>query len=170
MEFFCSVLNLKHTKYIPMNKFLFALTVGTAVFFVGCDKDDDDDNNDTNTTSTMSVTLSGLEDLGSDYVYEGWIMVNGSPVSTGTFTVGTDGSYTESVTLDSDQLSSATAYVLSIEPSNDPDPAPSAVKILAGDFSGSGASLSVGHTAALGNDLPPALASTFWLPPPMVAI
>ena len=54
--------------------------------------------------------------------------------------------------IDSDQLSKATAYILTIEPSPDSDPAPSDVHILAGDFNGNTAGLTVGHGAALGSD------------------
>jgi len=88
-------------------------------------------------TSTLSINLSGLEDLGADYAYEGWIIVDGSPVTAGIFNVDADG--TPDVTtfeLDADQLARATAYVLTIEPAQDSDPAPSKVHILAGDFSG----------------------------------
>ncbi len=46
--------------------------------------------------------------------------------------------------VDSAQLNNATDFVLSIEPTNDPDPAPSNTKYLAGSFSGSTASVSTG--------------------------
>ena len=37
------------------------------------------------TNGNLTLDLDGLEELGSDFVYEGWLIVNGSPVSTGTF-------------------------------------------------------------------------------------
>ncbi|WP_370478120.1 anti-sigma factor [Tamlana flava] len=37
------------------------------------------------TTARITLNLNGLEELGADYVYEGWIIVNGIPVSIGTF-------------------------------------------------------------------------------------
>ncbi|WP_418511911.1 anti-sigma factor [Corallibacter sp.] len=36
-------------------------------------------------TSDLTLNLNGLEALGDDFVYEGWIIVDGEPVSTGTF-------------------------------------------------------------------------------------
>jgi len=91
-------------------------------------------NNDDNDASTeLVLNLSGLEALGSDYVYEGWLIVNGAPVSTGTFSSVT---FPQTFDVDSDQLASASTFVLSIEPAVDSDPSPAATKILAGDFSG----------------------------------
>ena len=94
------------------------------------------------TTTNINLDLEGLEDLGADYVYEGWIIVNGAPVSTGTFTVDGNGSLSQtSFEVNAGELASATMFVLSIEPVQDDDPAPAATKILAGAFSGSTASL-----------------------------
>jgi hypothetical protein len=110
----------------------------------------DDDSAD---TSTLTLNLSGLEDLGSDYAYEGWIMVDGAPQTAGIFTVDGEGNPSQrSFDLDADALSAATAYILTIEPSPDPNPAPSDVHILAGDFAATGATLTVDHPAAVGTD------------------
>jgi hypothetical protein len=112
------------------------------------------------TTNSFSVAITGLEDLGTDYVYEGWLIVDGSPVSTGTFTVNSTGVLSQtSFEADISNLESATKFVLSIEPTVDSDPAPSAVKILGGDFSSNTATLSVGHGAALGDDFSTAAGS-----------
>ena len=110
-----------------MKKILF-FALAIALFATGCKNED----------PTLDLALNGLEDLGADYVYEGWIMVDGSPVSTGTFTVDASGTPSQtSFSLEGiDNAANATRFVLSIEPANDPDPAPSAVKMLAGDFSG----------------------------------
>ncbi|RED45995.1 anti-sigma factor [Seonamhaeicola aphaedonensis] len=89
-------------------------------------------------TSRLTLNLDGLEALGPDYVYEGWIIVDGSPVSTGTFT---SVSFPQTFTVDKEQLQNATTFVLSIEPAVDTDPAPAATKILAGDFSGDDANV-----------------------------
>ncbi len=104
------------------------------IFATSCSSDDD------NGTSTADLTLnlSGLEELGTNFVYEGWIIVNGSPVSTGTFSSVT---FPQTFSVDADDLATATTFVLSIEPSVDADPAPAATKIMAGDFSGSSASV-----------------------------
>ena len=100
-----------------------------------CDKNNDGMAN----TSELTLNLSGLDALGDDFVYEGWIIVNGSPVSTGTFS---SVAFPQSFTVDADELANATKFVLSIEPAVDSDPAPADTKILAGDFSGDLANVS----------------------------
>jgi hypothetical protein len=126
------------------------LLLALSFFLISCD---DDENSVAPTTSSLDLNISGLEDLGSAAMYEGWIMVDGAPKTTGTFSVDGTGKLSEtSFELDADDLSSATAFILTIEPNPDSSPNPSDVHILAGDFSGSSASLSVGHGAALGND------------------
>ncbi|WGH75989.1 anti-sigma factor [Tenacibaculum tangerinum] len=121
-----------------MKKILLTVAAISALTFTACSNDDDN----TPTTSNLSLNVSGLENLGADYVYEGWIIVGGAPVSTGTFNVNDSGELSQtSFVVDSDMLSSASTFVLSIEPANDSDPAPAATKILAGDFSGSSASI-----------------------------
>ncbi len=103
--------------------------------------------------TTLTLNINGLEDLGTDALYEGWIIVSGSPVSTGTFSVDANGNLSKTeFELDANELSAATAFVLTIEPNPDSDPNPSAVHILAGDFSNNSASVTTGHSAALGVD------------------
>jgi hypothetical protein len=103
--------------------------------------------------TTLTLNINGLEDLGADALYEGWIIVSGSPVSTGTFSVDANGNLSKTeFELDANELSAATAFVLTIEPNPDSDPNPSAVHILAGDFSNNSASVTTGHSAALGVD------------------
>jgi len=103
--------------------------------------------------TTLTLNLNGLEDLGTDALYEGWIIVNGSPLSTGTFSVDANGNLSKTeFDIDATDLSTATAFILTIEPNPDPDPNPSAVHILAGDFSGNSSNVTVNHSAALGSD------------------
>ena len=52
------------------------------IFATSCSSDDDNGPS----TAMLTLNLSGLEMLGSEFVYEGWIIVDGNPVSTGTFT------------------------------------------------------------------------------------
>jgi hypothetical protein len=105
--------------------------------------------------SLLHASFRGLVDLGPDAAYEGWLIVDGEPVSTGVFHVTPDGYPTVSTFLALDyDVENAAAFVLTIEPSPDDDPAPSHTHVLGGDF-GAGeelASLSVGHPAALGDD------------------
>lgn len=119
-----------------------------ALTFISCGDDD------STSTQELQLNLSGLEDLGSTAAYEGWIMVDGAPQTTGIFTVNSEGVPSQTTfDISSDALDKATAFILTIEPSPDNDPAPSAVHILAGDFSTDNAPLTVSHSAALGTDL-----------------
>ncbi len=121
-----------------MKKIMSIILLATVMIFTSCD--DDEISNLVN----LVLAFNGLEDLGSEEVYEGWIIVDGSPVSTGTFTNPAGGTFQ----VDEEQLDSATAFVLSIEPADDSDPAPSNIKILQGDFSGNQAALNTNNVIA----------------------
>jgi hypothetical protein len=122
--------------------------VATGMLAGGCD----DSMTTEPTSSTLKINTTGLMDLGSTAQYEGWVIVNGTPKSTGTFTVNSAGvaSRTEFSVAQAD-LAAATEFVLTVEPKPDSDPMPSKQKLLAGTFNGASATLSVGHMAALGN-------------------
>lgn len=111
-----------------------AIVLVLTTFFVACNNNEENEP----TTGNLSVDFTGLESLGADYVYEGWLIVNGTPVSTGTFTSVT---FPQNFTVDITNLEAATKFVLSIEPAIDSDPAPAATKVLAGDFSGNSATV-----------------------------
>lgn len=129
----------------PNLLFILAISL-SAVLFSSCGDDEP-------TTQNLNLDISGLEDLGSAAIYEGWIMVDGSPKTTGTFSVDGSGNLSKtSFELDAVDLESATAFILTVEPQPDPSPSPSDVHILAGDFSGENSSLSISHGAALGDD------------------
>ena len=101
----------------------------------------------------LKVEVAGLEDLGVGWAYEGWLIVDDAPISTGLFTIDADGvSSADIFMVNALDARDAAAFVLTIEPAPDDDPAPSAVHVLGGDFSGGMAELSVAHPAALGND------------------
>lgn len=113
-----------------------------------CSNDDDDDVIQQPSTAALTLSLSGLSDLGADYLYEGWIIVDGAPVSTGTFSVNGDGNLSKSkFDLDAKMLESASKFVLSIEPVPDPSASPADTKIFIGDFNGNKAELSTGPVA-----------------------
>jgi len=104
-------------------------------------------------SQTVTLDINGLEDLGANYQYEGWLIVSGMPVTTGTFTVDANGMLSQTVFgVNISDLINATTFVLTIEPIPDPDPLPSSTHILAGNFTNFDAPLSVGHPAALGDD------------------
>jgi len=129
-------------------KNLFYLLIGSMIVLSSCSDDDDDGPS----TSSLDVAISGLANLGDDFVYEGWVIVDGAPVSTGIFTVADDGSWSaSSFEVNSEELEAATKYVLTIEPAVDPDPAPSDQKLVAGDFSGSTASVSTATAPGVGD-------------------
>lgn len=131
------------------------LAFASTMLLTSCDKDEMEPmtNNPASTNKTISANITGLEDLGADYVYEGWIVVNGAPLSTGTFTVDANGAMsTSSFTISEANALAATDFVLSIEPTVDPDPAPSDVKILGGPIANNAGTLAIDHMAALGND------------------
>ena len=123
-----------------MKKSFFFLVAVLAGIAISCNNDDDNGP----AKATLTLAINGLEDLGDNFVYEGWIIVNGSPKSTGTFK-STAASQTFQV--DATQLNAATRFVLSIEPSGETGTAaatPSATKLLVGDFSGNSATVSIG--------------------------
>jgi hypothetical protein len=104
-------------------------------------------------TEMLQLSFTGLQDLGPNARYEGWIIVNGAAISTGKFRVTPSGMIAPAIfNVDRAQLMAATKFVLTIEPMPDPSAAPSGIKILAGDFSASTATLTVGHMDAIGND------------------
>lgn len=120
-----------------------------SLVIVSCGNDDDN-TPVVPTNANLTLNLEGLEDLGSGFAYEGWVVVDGTPVTTGTFTVNGDGDLSQTVfEVPVATLDAATKFVLSIEPSPDLDPAPSDQKLIAGDFSG--------NTATVGIDVAPAL-------------
>ena len=112
------------------------------------------------TGTTLRLTFTGLEPLLNGYYYEGWAII-GSPAPTGHFNVNSSGqliTHPEGVVLPNGDfqtgianLASATDIVITVEPINDPDPAPAATHILAGSVLNLAANLSVTHAAALGN-------------------
>lgn len=119
------------------------LVVGSAAAYPG---------NDPVRPWLVNLEFDGLEDLGDGFAYEGWVIVNGHPVSTGTFTIDENGSPSQTTFLFEAQRSQVGPFVLTIEPSPDPDPAPSDTHVLAGDFHGRRANLTAAHPAALGDD------------------
>lgn len=101
----------------------------------------------------LTLEFEGLEDLGPEAAYEGWLIVEGEPISTGVFTVDDEGTLSQDqFDVDAEVLSGANAFVLTIEPVPDDDPAPSATKYLGGAFEGDSAELDVSFTEALADD------------------
>ena len=103
---------------------------------------------------TLTLNFSGLEALGDAHVYEGWLIADGAPNSTGRFTIDADGMPSQTTfDVDADVAEAATTFVLTIEPAENDPPEPADTHVLAGDFDATNmASLTIGHGAALGDD------------------
>jgi hypothetical protein len=107
---------------------------------------------------TLTLDLTGLEPLAEGFYYEGWVIANGQPISTGRFNVdgmgglvGPDGAAIENGAFTVDQdVSDASAVVITIERAE--VPGPSKTKVLAGELMDGTAELSAGHELALGDD------------------
>ncbi len=134
-----------------MKKLIIVLTITAIAFFASsCD---DDDNATLEPDQQLQLNFSGLEPLGNGFAYEGWIITNGQAVTTGVFQVDQNGApTTNNFNIAPEVAQGATAFVLTIESSPDPDPAPSDVHILAGNISNGIANLDVSHSSAIGSD------------------
>ena len=102
----------------------------------------------------LDISFDGLEGLGDDFEYEVWTIVDGAPVSGGVFDIADDGSI-EIGNGDSHLYGhdGATDVVISIEPADDPDPAPAAAKPLGGVIADDGSFvLDTLHPATFGTD------------------
>ncbi len=99
---------------------------------------------------SVSLSFEGLPALGDGYVYEGWVIVDDAPVSTGRFTVDEEGAL--SVSRFEVDATEAAMFVLTIEPAVGDEPGPTDVHVVAGPFVDGIADLSIGHPAALGTD------------------
>lgn len=133
---------------------------GLLLMAPACDSDSGDEDTgaetsgETGTARSVSWELNDVPALGAGFVYEGWVMVDGAPLSTGRFTVDASGVPSQtSFELTDAQADVAAAFILSIEPETGDDPAPSNTKLLGGDITAGAGTLSVGHMAALGDDL-----------------
>lgn len=101
--------------------------------------------------NSITLSINKLEDVGANFFYKNWLIVDGSPVAAGTFLVDSNGVLSETkFLLPAKILDSATEYVLTIEPS--PDPTPSKVHVLGGDFVSDNAEVSIDHPKALGTN------------------
>ncbi|GEM_PF-418623 len=101
----------------------------------------------------LSLRLTGVESLADGFLYEGWLIVDGQPVSTGTFNIDAAGNTDPPIfMIEKNMASRASAFVVSIEPADDTDPAPAQTHYLAGDISDERAELTIHHAAALATD------------------
>ncbi len=96
----------------------------------------------------ITLEFTNLENLGSNFVYEGWAISDG-PLSTGRFAGPGD----RVQVIPASVAAADPLYVLTIEPRRGDDPTPAATHVLAGGLAlGTDASLDTAHPAALGTD------------------
>ena len=110
--------------------------------------------------TALALDASALTPLANDFHYEGWILVDGAPLTTGKFNVDEEGVIVDlwgqvipggifEVGVD---LSDATDVILTIEPAGDTDTIPSETHYVAGGLEDGQAHLTVAAGAALGDD------------------
>ncbi len=103
---------------------------------------------------SIDVQLSGLGDLGPGSTYEAWIASNQGTISVGRFAVSASDPQTSlELEADADAADNATQFLVTVEPAEGDDPAPSDSRVLAGDFVDGVATLTATHEDALGADL-----------------
>ena len=153
-----------------MTKYL-VLTMSCTAFLGACGDDEPATPDarpaaDASSSKTLTYNFGALPQLGDDYVYEGWLIVDGAAVAAGRFTVDASGATTPAeFTLTAADADAADVFVLTIEPSAGDDPAPSSTHILAGDLASGSAVLTAEHAAALGTDFASASGSYFLATP-----
>lgn len=142
------------------SRLIFSLALLSGLF-MACSTSSDAD------SDSLTLELSGVEPLQNGFHFEGWVIIDGSPVTTGKFNiddngdiVSLSGSVIENGEFEVDaDLASATTFVLSIEPSGDTDDIPAETHHLSGDISNGRSTLSFAHGASLGNDFSSAAGS-----------
>ncbi len=126
------------------------------------DPDGDDDAGPAkDDTEKLNVRVSQLSPLGGGFEYEGWVVIDGKPVSTGRFNLE-EGQEEYSFDIPKENAEAAEAFVLSIEPpAEEDDPAPAKTKILGGVFKEGTAVLGLNFEAALNTDFKEAVGQFF---------
>lgn len=142
---------------VDTKRLSFALSIISSLALLSaCGPMNDDGNGNGTNGKSAQLTFDGssLSSLGGDYVFEGWLVVNGTPESTGRFSVK-DGksSYEFDVPADlADKAKDGGKFVLTIEPKEGDDPAPSKTKYLAGTLKDGSTTATIGAGPALGTD------------------
>ncbi|MBT8496407.1 MAG: hypothetical protein KJO07_25395 [Deltaproteobacteria bacterium] len=135
-----------------MSKLVLLVPVLTSLALAGCASDLDAMDDDAELTS-VSIETSGLEPLAGGFLYEGWAIIDGAPVSFGKFNVDLSGTITDpdGIAIPGSQLSAgrdlstATDIVITVEPAVDNDIVPSESKMLGGALASGQATLTTAH-------------------------
>jgi hypothetical protein len=103
----------------------------------------------------LDLEFSGLPMLASGH-YEGWLIVDGTPVSTGKFNVDTngdlvnlDGNMIDTFTLMDLDIDNVEMFVLSLEDEGDADAIPGAIKPLSGAVDSGGLAGTIAHSVGV---------------------
>lgn len=99
----------------------------------------------------LELSFADLPVLGDDFLYEGWLVTDNGPVTSGRFVVNGDED-SHVFNIDRELADASVMFVLTIEPKFGDDPGPSDTHIVAGPFAGGVAQLSMNHGAAFGTD------------------
>lgn len=131
-----------------MNKLIkSSLPIAIAASLVACGGGSSNDN-----TARMTLSSTNLEPLGDDFDYEGWIIVDGSAVSTGKFDIVDGATVPVSFDLDLTQANAASLFVLTIEPTENDPVGPADTHILAGPITDGVANIVTDHPGAFDSD------------------
>ena len=137
-------------------RFLYTLLLITGLLTACSNSSDSDDSDD----QSLTLKLTGVEALQNGFHFEGWVIIDGDPISTGKFNLNSEGALVTlsgsviadgKFVVDAD-LESATAFIISIEPSGDEDAVPAKTHHLSGDIANKSSTLSFAHGSSLGND------------------
>ena len=108
-----------------------------------------------NSKYELQLDFSNLAQPGDDH-YEGWLIIDGTPVSTGKFSldgqgriVDLNGNLVTDFSLGELDLMGATKFVLTLEHKGDSDTLPADIKLLAGDLNTARTTASLTHNVGV---------------------
>mmetsp|Transcript_19407 Transcript_19407/g.21583 ORF Transcript_19407/g.21583 Transcript_19407/m.21583 type:complete len:340 (+) Transcript_19407:41-1060(+) len=115
---------------------------------------------------TFTNELGALAD---NEEYEGWVITSTGPVSTGRFPGKAQGTVVNMTVVLAAEINETNQFVLTIEPKENDDPAPSVHKFVSGTFNAAGTSVTVNTDAMWGADFASNLGGPFILATPSSA-
>lgn len=101
---------------------------------------------------TLTLELEGVPSAGEAFEWEGWLIVDGSPVSTGQFDVDSTDATTETFEVSASDAEAASKFVLTLEPASEDPGTPSKMKFVAGSISEGTATATIANEPAIGTD------------------
>jgi len=134
-------------------------TLAIALLATGLTACRDDDTTPPTVGRTIAFSFAGLEPLANGFHYEGWVILNGQPVSTGKFNLTASGGLValsgtpipNGAFVVGRDVRGSSAVVLTVEPNGDTDALPADSKLMGGSVTGGSAAMSVAFSGAIGN-------------------